>query len=102
MGTSAYMFFEEKLPELIEEFGLKKYQEANQQPGDLIIVPSGWYRVSLSLADSISYYETIMSEKGTLKAVVDNNVWRPQFQQFRLAFCYDKSDLTKLPGVTSG
>mmetsp|Transcript_162500 Transcript_162500/g.520888 ORF Transcript_162500/g.520888 Transcript_162500/m.520888 type:complete len:555 (+) Transcript_162500:48-1712(+) len=100
--TSAYMFFEEKLTELIEEFGLEKYQEANQQAGDLIIVPSGWYRVSLSLADSISYYETIMSEKSTLKAVVDNNVWRPDFQQFRLAYCYDAKGLEKLPGIEKG
>merc|ERR1712060_884271 len=76
--TSAYMFFEEKLPELKEEFGLKKYVEINQQSGDLVIVPSGWFRVSLSLADSISYYETILSQRETLKAVTDNNVWRPQ------------------------
>jgi len=100
--TSAYMFFEEKLPELKEEFGLKKYFEANQQAGDLVIVPSGWYRVSLSLADSISYYETILSQKGTLTAVTDNNVWRPQFRQFQLAFCYDTKDLHKLQGVDKG
>lgn len=55
--TSAYMFFEEKLPELKEEFGLKKYIEGNQEVGDVIFVPPGWFRVSLSLADSISYYE---------------------------------------------
>merc|ERR1712060_530837 len=61
--TSAYMFFEEKLPELKEEFGLKKYVEANQQAGDMIIVPSGWFRVSLALADSISYHELILSQK---------------------------------------
>merc|ERR1711988_1470290 len=71
--TSAYMFFEEKLPELKEEFGLKKYVGANQNAGDLVIVPAGWYRVSLSLADSISYYETLLSEKETLSLVTDNN-----------------------------
>merc|ERR1711988_887599 len=71
--TSAYMFFEEKLPELKEEFGLKKYVECNQNAGDLVIVPSGWFRVSLSLADSISYYETLLSEKETLGVVTDNN-----------------------------
>merc|ERR1719357_1873870 len=80
--TSAYMFFEDKLPELREEFGLKKYVEANQQPGDILIVPSGWYRVSLSLADSISYYETILSQKSTLQAITNNQVWRPQMNQF--------------------
>merc|ERR1712151_1015824 len=82
--TSAYMFFEEKLPELKEEFGLKKYVECNQNAGDLVIVPSGWFRVSLSLADSISYYETLLSEKPTLQVVTDNNVWRPQFRQYGL------------------
>ena len=35
------MFFEEKLPELKEEFGLKKYVEVNQEPGDIIFVPPG-------------------------------------------------------------
>lgn len=100
--TSAYMFFEEKLPELKEEFGLKKFVECNQQAGDLVIVPSGWYRVSLSLADSISYYETLLSEKDTLAAVTDNNVWRPQFQRYQLAFCYDPKDLSKLPGIQQG
>ncbi len=39
--TSAYMFFEEKLPELKEEFGLKNYIECNQEPGDIIFVPPG-------------------------------------------------------------
>lgn len=100
--TSAYMFFEEKLPELREEFGLKKFQECNQQAGDLVFVPPGWYRVSLSLADSISYYETIMSEKKTLQAVTDNNVWRPQFRQYQLAYCYDTKDLHTLPGMEKG
>ena len=57
--TSAYMFFEEKLPELTEEFGLKKYIQANQEVGDVIFVPPGWFRVSLSLMDSISFYETL-------------------------------------------
>ncbi|CAJ1334745.1 unnamed protein product [Effrenium voratum] len=97
--TSAYMFFEEKLPELREEFGLKKYVEANQGPGDLIIVPSGWFRVSLALADSFSYYETILKGKQTLSALTDNNVWRPQFRQYRLAYCYTPSTVDQLPGV---
>merc|ERR1712232_1413993 len=97
--TSAYMFFEEKLPELKEEFGLKKYVEANQQAGDMVIVPSGWFRVSLSLADSISYYETVLSEKSTLVAITDNNIWKPQFRQYQLAYCYEPNELHSLPGI---
>eukprot|EP00927_Polykrikos_kofoidii_P050382 TRINITY_DN4429_c0_g1_i1.p1 TRINITY_DN4429_c0_g1~~TRINITY_DN4429_c0_g1_i1.p1 ORF type:complete len:565 (+),score=104.43 TRINITY_DN4429_c0_g1_i1:110-1804(+) len=96
--TSAYMFFEEKLPELVEEFGLKKYVECNQQAGDLVFVPSGWYRVSLSLADSISYYETILNDEKHLSSFTDS-VWRPQFRQYDLAYCYDAHEVEQLPNV---
>lgn len=68
----------------------------------MVIVPSGWYRVSLALADSISFYETILSEKDTLTAVTDNNVWRPQFRQYQLAYCYDPKEIHNLPGVEKG
>jgi len=95
--TSAYMFFEEKLPELREEFGLKKYQEINQESGDLVFVPSGWFRVSLSLADSISYYETLLSDPDILKAVAASNVWRPQFGHHQLGLCYGAEGVSKLP-----
>lgn len=100
--TSAYMFFEEKLPELREEFGLKKFVEANQQAGDMIIVPSGWFRVSLALADSISYYQTLLTDPQIFDAVVGNQVWRPNFRQFQLAFCYDPQDIQKLPQMSKG
>ncbi|CAD7944651.1 unnamed protein product [Amoebophrya sp. A120] len=90
--TSAYMFFEEKLPELKEEFGLKKYIEVNQEPGDIIFVPPGWFRVSLSLADSISYYEQLLYQPPVVEAIVRNTVWNPQHRQFNLAFCYEPED----------
>uniref|UniRef100_A0A7S0FLV2 JmjC domain-containing protein n=1 Tax=Pyrodinium bahamense TaxID=73915 RepID=A0A7S0FLV2_9DINO len=91
--TSAYMFFEEKLPELTEEFGLKSYIEANQEPGDVIFVPSGWFRVSLSLADSISYYEQMLYQPSVVEAIVRNTVWNPSYRQFNLAFCYDAENV---------
>lgn len=97
--TSAYMFFEEKLPELREEFGLKKYFECNQKAGDLVFVPSGWYRVSLSLADSISYYETMLTEKSIFKTYTQNQVWMPMSRQFKLAYCYGPQDLDTMPGI---
>merc|ERR1719191_996280 len=97
--TSAYMFFEEKLPELKEEFGMTEYVEANQQAGDLVFVPSGWFRVSLSLADSISYYETVMADPSIIKAVTDQAVWRPQFGVFQLGLCYGPDGLDGLPNI---
>merc|ERR1712032_13571 len=96
--TSAYMFFEEKLPELKEEFGLKKYVEINQNPGDLVISPPGWYRVSLSLADSISYMETVLSDDAHVGSFVNNQVWNPGMRVFNLAFCYDRNELKELVG----
>ena len=43
------MFFEQQLGELVEDFGLggkgKKYWETNQEPGDLLYVPSSLVRV---------------------------------------------------------
>eukprot|EP00811_Abedinium_folium_P000855 NODE_10786_length_1329_cov_4.281198.p2 GENE.NODE_10786_length_1329_cov_4.281198~~NODE_10786_length_1329_cov_4.281198.p2 ORF type:complete len:301 (+),score=89.65 NODE_10786_length_1329_cov_4.281198:130-903(+) len=99
--TSAYMFFEEKLPELKEEFGLKKFMECNQQAGDLIFVPPGWFRVSLALADSISYYQTLMGDSSILKAVTENHLWQPMVGNFNLAFCY-KGELEKLPNIKPG
>merc|ERR1712007_180700 len=108
-GQTHYQFFTfgpsgsgDKLPELIEEFGLKKYVEANQNAGDLVIVPSGWYRVSLALADSISYHELILSQKSMLTAINENNVWKPQYRQYQLAYCYDPNDMHTLPGVDKG
>ena len=37
--SSAFMFFEEKLPELVDEYGLKDYSECNQEPGELVWIP---------------------------------------------------------------
>lgn len=100
--TSAYMFFEEKLPELKEEFGLKKYVECNQQAGDIVYVPSGWYRVSLSLADSISYYETLLREKNILKLFTESRLWTVQAGKYDLAFCYEPATLQDLPSMVEG
>jgi len=93
--TSAYMFFEDKLPELKEEFGLKQYVEVNQDAGDILFVPPGWFRVSLSLADSISYYEQMLYQPRVVESVVRNTVWNPYQRQFNLAFCYSPETAVK-------
>lgn len=92
-STSAYMFFEEKLVELREEFGFKKYFEVNQQPGDVIFVPPGWFRVSLSLADSISYYEQLLYQPRVVESIVRNTVYNPWRRQWNLAFCYEPDEV---------
>lgn len=97
--TTAYMFFEEKLPELVEEFGLKKYVEANQDAGDVMFVPSGWFRVSVALADSISFYETLLAEKRILKLITEQNIWKPQMHVYQVAFCHKPEELKSLPGI---
>jgi len=96
--TSAYMFFEEKLPELREEFGLKKYMEVNQEVGDVIFVPPGWFRVSLSLADSISYYEQLLYQIPVVEGIVRNTIWNPNIRQFNLGFCYPPADVVSETG----
>eukprot|EP00756_Hemistasia_phaeocysticola_P063249 Hpha_TRINITY_DN6735_c0_g1::TRINITY_DN6735_c0_g1_i1::g.111060::m.111060 len=96
--TTAYMFFEEKLPELKEEFGFKKFVEVNQGAGDLIVVPPGWYRVSLSTSDSVSFYETVLTDPDLLKSIVEQDVFLPQLNRYDLAFCYPPAELPDLPG----
>ena len=70
----------------------------NQEPGDIIFVPSGWFRVSLSLSDSISYYEQMLYRPKTVEMIVRNTVWNPNRNQFNLAFCYPKEDVLKETG----
>jgi len=99
--TSAYMFFEEKLPELVEEFGLKNYVEVNQEPGDVMVVPQGWYRVSLSLADSISYYEQLLKSDKIISEYVNHHTWFPRYNMWRLGYCFDPKEVVKGTGGLS-
>jgi len=99
--TSAYMFFEEKLPELQDEFDLKKYQECNQDAGDIMFVPNGWYRVSVATQDAISFYEQLLNEKEIFKLVVNQQTWMPQMRQFDLGFCYPPDEVEGLGGFAN-
>lgn len=99
--TSAYMFFEEKLPELTEEFGLKNYVEVNQEPGDVMVVPKGWFRVSLSLADSISYYEQLLKSKKVMSEYVNHHTWFPQHNMWRLGYCFEPKEVVEGTGGLS-
>ena len=79
--ASGFMFFEQQLGELIEDFGLgakgKKYWEINQEVGDLLYVPPSLVRVSVNLEDSFSYFERLHTSQATAQAAVDGNIWAP-------------------------
>ena len=79
--ASGFMFFEQQLGELIEDFGLgakgKKYWEINQEVGDLLYVPPSLVRVSVNLEDSFSYFERLHTSQATAQKAVDGNIWAP-------------------------
>ncbi len=79
--ASGFMFFEQQLGELIEDFGLgskkKKYYETNQEPGDLLFVPSSLVRVSVNLEDSISIFERLLTSQTAAAKSIDQNIWAP-------------------------
>lgn len=79
--ASGFMFFEQQLGELIEDFGLgskkKKYLETNQEPGDLLFVPSSLVRVSVNLEDSISIFERLLTSQSSAAKSVDQHIWAP-------------------------
>ena len=96
--TSAFGFFEEKLVELQEEFDLENYVEVNQGPGDAVVVPHGWYRVSLSLADSISYSEQLLVHHEIARQVANQLVYNPVGGLLDLAFCYEVGSWSRRMG----
>ncbi len=51
--------------------------------------------MSLSLADSISYYEQMLYQPPVVEAIVRNTVWNPSYRQFNLAFCYDPATVVQ-------
>jgi hypothetical protein len=98
-AASAFMFFEQQLGELIEDFGMgkkgKKYFECNQEPGDLLFVPGSLVRVSLNLEDSISYFEHLHTSQQAAQEQIDSKLWAPASGRvpdgFNAAVCYAAS-----------
>jgi len=64
----------------------------------VIFVPPGWFRVSLSLADSISYYEQLLYQVPVVESIVRNTIWNPNYRQFNLGFCYPPSKVGEETG----
>ena len=90
---SAFSFFEDMYAELKEEFGMKigikhGIYECNQGPGDIVYIPAGLVRTSLTLADSISYKQELLLSMEQVSQYVDARVWFPRRQTWNAAMCY--------------
>lgn len=99
--STAYLFFEDKLNELKEEFGFDNFADIMQEPGDLLLIPKGYSTVSLSLQDSLSYREIYHGSEEQLERQLDAQLWQPPFG-YDFAFCLDKKDLRELIGNEQG
>lgn len=90
---SAFSFFEDVYAELKEDFdmivGMKHgIYECDQGPGDIVYVPAGLVRTSLTLADSISYKQELLLGMEQVTQYVDSRVWMPMQQIWNAAMCY--------------
>ena len=90
---AAFGFFEDMYAELEEEFGMKASADAglyecDQSPGDVIFVPSGLVRTSMSLSDAISYKQELLIDEEQVAQYVDARVWQPMRQQWSAAACF--------------
>jgi hypothetical protein len=90
---SAFSFFEDMYAELKEEFDMQIGQahgifECNQAPGDIMYIPAGLIRTSLTLADSISYKQELLLGMEQVGQYVDARVWSPMRQTWNAAMCY--------------
>jgi hypothetical protein len=90
---SAFSFFEDVYAELKEDFDMEvgieqEIYECDQGPGDIVYVPAGLVRTSLTLADSISYKQELLLSMEQVSQYVDARVWRPMQQVWNAAMCY--------------
>eukprot|EP00946_MAST-07B_sp_MAST-7B-sp1_P004736 g4736.t1 len=90
---AAFSFFEDMYAELEEEFGMKASADAglyecDQGPGDIIYVPSGLVRTSMSLSDAISYKQELLIDEDQVAQYVNARVWEPMRQQWGAAACF--------------
>jgi hypothetical protein len=96
--STAYMFFEDKLPELKEEYGFAKFLEVNQNPGDLVVIPKGYSMISLTIYDAFSYRESIVESP---KPILTRAIFSPPFQ-YTYFFCLRGAALEKVVGNPTG
>ena len=90
---SAFGFFEDMYAELKEEFDMSigvehGVFECVQQPGDIVYVPSGVVRTSLTTSDSISYKQDVLLNLNQVSQLGNSIVWQPMRQNWNAAMCY--------------
>mmetsp|Transcript_43588 Transcript_43588/g.102458 ORF Transcript_43588/g.102458 Transcript_43588/m.102458 type:complete len:552 (+) Transcript_43588:1-1656(+) len=99
--ASAFMFFEQQMEELVEEYGLggkkMKFWECNQNPGEIIYIPGDTIMTSLNLDNSFSYKQHIATSKASVAERVDSNIWVPESGMiptgYQFAACFGQVDL---------
>jgi hypothetical protein len=90
---SAFSFFEDMYAELKEEFDMSigvehGIYECNQGPNDIVYIPAGVVRTSLTLSDSISYKQDVLLNMNQVYQLSNQLVWQPMRQQWNGAMCY--------------
>ena len=88
---------DKELSELKDDEGLKvsakdKIWECSQEAGEIIYVPVGNFRTSLSLQDSISYNLDLLMHVGHVNEWVKAALWQPQSQIWTAAVCLKEKD----------
>ena len=99
-ASSAYMFFEEQITELIEQHGLNdlEHYQCQQEEGDAVFVPPTYWTLKLATEDSLSLQQQLLPGPAEVAAHVDQKVFAPELNSFNLAVCYGQERLAELPG----
>ncbi len=95
---SAFGFFEDMYAELGEDFDMNVGEDAgihecDQNPGDVVYVPAGIVRTSLTLKDSISYKQELLTNLDQVGQYVEQRVWSPMRQTWNAALCFADAEV---------
>merc|ERR1719263_1545823 len=95
---SAFGFFEDMYAELGEDFDMNVGEDAgihecDQNPGDVVYVPAGIVRTSLTLKDSISYKQELLTNLDQVGQYVEQRVWSPMRQRWNAALCFADAEV---------
>jgi hypothetical protein len=96
--ASAFVFFEDQLAALKEEWGLEVHLDdtqarsnavwqCDQQPGDVLYVPPQLYRIGLSLQDSVSYLQHLIPTAQQVAEFISQRLWAPAISVWQMGVC---------------